>query len=145
MYKRQYLGSVLSLDSGYLRIDTAHNDVLYAFWIGKTFTSAHTSTVERKSDNQRKSKRQRKFDRPSTITKQWINALPPIAQAKLWNKSELDKAVDPPYYKTQSKLMFLEQYQDEIHSTPELYSEYIDSKKQKVSNFTNRDADCIII
>ena len=77
--------------------------------------------------------------------KQWINALPPIAQAKLWNKSELNKAVDPPYYKTQSKLMFLKQYHDEIHSNPELYSEYIDSKKQKVSNFTNKDADCIIL
>ena len=57
---------------------------------------------------------------------------PPIAQAKLWNKSELDMAVDPPYYKTQSKLMFLEHYQEEIHSNPELYSEYIDSNNRKL-------------
>ena len=42
--------------------------------------------------------------------KQWINDLPPIAQAKLWNNDIFNKTIDPYEFKYNSKQYYLDEY-----------------------------------
>ena len=79
--------------------------------------------------------------------KQWINALPPISQAKLWNNHGLDSSVEPSTFKTNSKLSFLEKYHVDIRRNPELYKEYLEEKKkqEKGQVVTNIERDCSIL
>ena len=79
--------------------------------------------------------------------KQWINALPPISQAKLWNNHELDSSVEPSTFKTNSKLSFLEKYHVDIRRNPELYKEYLEEKKkqEKGQVVTDIERDCSIL
>ena len=44
-------------------------------------------------------------------TKQWINDLPPITHAKIWNNNTQPKHDEPKYYKRYSKLDLLKQYE----------------------------------
>ena len=80
-------------------------------------------------------------------TKQWINVLLPISQAKLWNNHELDSLVEPSTFKTNSKLSFLEKYHVDIHRNPELYKEYLEEKKkqEKGQAVTDIERDCNIL
>ena len=79
--------------------------------------------------------------------KQWINALPPISQAKLWNNHGLDSSVEPSTFKTNSKLSFLEKYHVDIRRNPELYKEYLEEKKkqEKGQVVTDIERDCSIL
>ena len=43
-------------------------------------------------------------------TKQWINNLPPVAQAKLWNRSKTDTNLKVSSYKYESKFNYINQY-----------------------------------
>ena len=52
-------------------------------------------------------------------TKDWINKLAPIAHAKLWNDTQLDKELKLPEFKIQSKLSLLQEYDDVEEDVPE--------------------------
>ena len=51
------------------------------------------------------------LDYPLT-SKQWINNLAPIAQAKLWNSDPQIKDVDIAYFKKVSKFQFIKDYEE---------------------------------
>ena len=71
--------------------------------------------------------------------KQWINNLPPIAQAKLFNSCKLDKTVLPSTFKLDSKRIFIIEYHKEIYQNPSLYEEYIKKKKESVKSINPND------
>ena len=79
--------------------------------------------------------------------RQWINTLPPIAQAKLRNLNEIDTGVEPLTLEKNSKYNYLVEYDQEICREPELYKKHLDRKKQQEKNGTeavNLREDCTI-
>ena len=109
---------------------------------------SHIRKLWREKEMTRENLRNRGKKLDNTLsTKQWINALPPISQAKLWNNHELDGSVEPNTFKTNSKLSFLEKYQVDIRRNPELYKEYLEEKKkqEKGQVVTNLERDCSIL
>ena len=79
--------------------------------------------------------------------KQWINSLPPIAQAKLWNSSDMDIGVEPLTFKSNNKFELIVQYGQEIWREPDVYKDYLEFKKKQEKNETEvaPDGDCIIL
>ena len=71
--------------------------------------------------------------------KQWINNLPPIAQAKLFNSCKLDKTVIPSAFKLDSKRVYIIEYHKEIYQNPSLYEDYIKKKKESVQSINPND------
>ena len=57
--------------------------------------------------------RAKKIDYPMS-QKQWINSLPPIAQAKLWNVNEIETGAEPLTFKSNSKYRYIVQYDQQI-------------------------------
>ena len=79
-------------------------------------------------------------DKPHCIrhaigSRQFINNLPPIAQAKLWNSSKLLTYLEPDEFKTQSKEYYLQKYYDQAETT--IKTE--ESKTKQTIVFYNRD------
>ena len=79
--------------------------------------------------------------------KQWINSLPPIAQAKLWNSSDMDIGVEPLTFKSNNKFELIVQYGQEIWREPDVYKDYLEFKKKQEENESEvaPDGDCIIL
>ena len=79
--------------------------------------------------------------------KQWINSLPPIAQAKLWNSSDMDIAVETLTFKNNNKFELIVQYDQEIRHEPDVYKDYLEFKKKQEENESEvaPDGDCIIL
>ena len=63
--------------------------------------------------------------------KQWINALPPIAQAKLWNSISIRKDVAKTTFKLDSKLIYQSEYALELYNNQEIYADYWKAKKEE--------------
>ena len=64
-------------------------------------------------------------------TKQWINVLPPIAQAKLWNSSDIRKDMPKSSFKQNIKLDYKGEYTLELYNNPEIYADYWRAKKKE--------------
>ena len=64
-------------------------------------------------------------------TKQWINALPPIAQAKLWNNTSIRKDVAKTAFKLDSKMEYQSQYALELYNNQEIYADYWKVKREE--------------
>ena len=79
--------------------------------------------------------------------KQWINSLPIIAQAKLWNSSDMDIGVETLTFKNNNKFELTVQYDQEIQREPDVYKDYLEFKKKQEENETEvaPDGDCIIL
>ena len=79
--------------------------------------------------------------------KQWINSLPPIAQAKLWNCSVMDIGVKTLTLKNNNKFELIVQYDQEIQREPDVYKDYLEFKKKQEENESEvaPDGDCIIL
>ena len=79
--------------------------------------------------------------------KQWINSLPPIAQAKLWNSSDMDIGVETLTFKNNNKFKLIVQYDQEIWREPDVYKDYLEFKKKQEENESEvaPDGDCIIL
>ena len=77
--------------------------------------------------------------------KQWINSLPPITQAKLWNSSDMDIGVLT--LKNNNKFELMVQYDQEIRQKPDVYKDYLEFKKKQEEKETEvaPDGDCIIL
>ena len=81
------------------------------------------------------------------LQKQWINSLPPIAQAKLWNSSDIDIGVETLTFKNNNKFELIVQYDQEIRREPDVYKDYLEFKKKQEENESEvaPDGDCIIL
>jgi len=79
--------------------------------------------------------------------KQWINSLPPIAQAKLWNSNDMDIGIETLTLKNNNKFELIVQYDQEIRREPDVYKDYLEYKKKQEENETEvaPDGDCIIL
>ena len=64
-------------------------------------------------------------------TKQWINALPPIAQAKLWNNTSIRKDVAKTTFKLDSKMEYQSEYALELYNNQEIYADYWKAKREE--------------
>ena len=109
----------------------------------------HISRLWKEREQSRENLRDRgkQLDYPVN-PKQWVNDLSPIAQAKLWNNTSIDKSVEPATFKSNSKYSYMTQYDEEIRQNPELYKDYLENKKnEKKFNqiVTNKNEDCILL
>ena len=79
--------------------------------------------------------------------KQWINSLPSIAQAKLWNSNDMDIGIETLTFKNNNKFELIVQYDQEICREPDVYKDYLEYKKKQETNETEvaPDGDCIIL
>ena len=72
------------------------------------FLPAHIQASWNVRTKEREDLRSRKIKLDYKVTpKQWINDLPPIAQAKLWNNDILNKTIEPPEFISDSKAYYL--------------------------------------
>ena len=79
-------------------------------------------------------------------TKQWINALPPIAQAKLWNNTSIRKDVAKTTFKLDSKMIYQSEYALELYNNQEIYADYWKAKKEEEQqNKPLTEDQCIIL
>ena len=68
------------------------------------YSPAHIKALWTIRKQEREDLRSRDIQLDYTVTpKQWINDLPPIAQAKLWNNDIFNKTIDPSEFKYDSK------------------------------------------
>ena len=75
------------------------------------FSPAHIKSLWTIRQQEREDLRSRDTQLDYTLTpKQWINDLPPIAQAKLWNNDIFSKTIDPSEFKYDSKQYYLDKY-----------------------------------
>ena len=80
--------------------------------------------------------------------KQYINVLPPIAQAKLWNLNEIETGVEPVTFKSNSKFQYMVEYDQQIRREPQIYKEYLEKKKRQEKNgeeVAKLKEDCILL
>ena len=80
--------------------------------------------------------------------KQYINFLPPIAQAKLWNLNEIATGVEPVTFKSNSKFQYMVEYDQQIGREPQIYKEYLEKKKHQEKNgeeVAKLKEDCILL
>ena len=79
--------------------------------------------------------------------KQWINSLPPIAQAKLWNSNDMDIGIETLTFKNNNKFELMVQYDQEIRRELDVYEDYLEFKKKQEENEAEvaPDGDCIIL
>ena len=80
--------------------------------------------------------------------KQYINDLPPIAQAKLWNHNEIAPGVEPVAFKSNSKFQYMIEYDQQIRREPQIYKEYLEKKKCQKKNeeeVAKLKEDCILL
>ena len=88
-----------------------HTTICY-MQTGLFHSPQHISNLWKVRDQEREDLRDRQLQLDYKITsKQWINDLPPISQAKLWNKDIQIKNNEIDYFKQQSKIHFIKRYE----------------------------------
>ena len=125
------------LEAGILRLPelVKHTTMCYIHSGLSRHSPLHIHNLWRLREVNRENLRDRGKKLDYTLSqKQYINALPPIAQAKLWNLNEIETGVEPVTFKNNSKFQYMIEYDQQIRREPELYKEYLDKKKNQEKN-----------